>query len=142
MRKMIALLGLFYFYVGNSHAQLIPFKDNATQLYGYKSPTGAIIITPKYSMANVFHSGLAAVNQGAVVSNVTANGGKWGFIDSTGTLVIPMVYDYVQDFKGDSARVVKNRKKIMIDKSGKVIDQIKRYTILRDTAPVDWKKKQ
>lgn len=142
MKRIIFLLGLFYFYANTTRAQLIPFKDAETQLYGYKSPTGAIRIVPQYSMANIFHSGMAAVNKGAVVTNVTANGGKWGYIDSTGTLVIPMVYDYAQDFKGDSAKVVKGRKKYLIDKKGNIIDQVKRYTIFRSANPIDWEKKQ
>lgn len=142
MQRWIILMGLISFLSNNIHAQLVPFKDNATQLYGYKSPTGAIIVAPQYSMANPYHSGLAAVNKGAVVSGPTANGGKWGFLDSAGHISIPMVYDYVQDFRGDSARVVKDRKKYLIDRNGKVIDQTKRYTIFRSTTPVDWKTKQ
>ncbi|MFT4204501.1 MAG: WG repeat-containing protein [Chitinophagaceae bacterium] len=142
MNRIIFLLGLFCFFTQALCAQLTPFKDEATRLYGYKSPTGAIRISPRYNMANGFRSGMAAVNKGAVVTNVTANGGKWGYIDSTGNLVIPMIYDYVQDFKGDSARVVRDGKKYLIDKKGKIIDQTKRYTLLRATEPVDWEKKQ
>ncbi len=142
MKSIAFLSGLLCFCVHIAQAQLSPFKDEATQLYGYKSPSGAIRITPQYSMANAFHSGMAAVNKGAIVTNVTANGGKWGYIDSTGSLVIPMVYDYAQDFKGDSAKVVKGRKKYLIDKKGNIIDQIKRYTIYRSANPIDWDKKQ
>ncbi|PZP49293.1 MAG: hypothetical protein DI598_08220 [Pseudopedobacter saltans] len=140
--KMFLILTISLLSFHMVSAQLTPFKDKETQLYGYKSPTGAIIVAPQYSMANAFRNGMAAVNKGAVVKNVTANGGKWGFLDSAGHVAIPLIYDYVQDFRGDSARVVKGRKKYLIDKTGKVIDEIRRYEIIRHPDPIDWKAKQ
>lgn len=142
MKIVIMILGLFSLVFNIAKAQLIPFKDSGTQLYGYKSPTGAIIVAPQYNMANAFRNGMAAVNKGATVSNVTANGGKWGYIDSAGHLTIPLIYDYVQDFRGDSARVVKDRKRYLINKKGKILDEIKRYEIIRHPTPIDWKSKQ
>lgn len=35
-------------------------------------------------------------------------GGKWGYADSTGAIVIPCTYDYASDFKGRRAMVGKN----------------------------------
>lgn len=141
-RKILYLIVLIFCNIVTSKAQLTPFKDDETKLYGYKSPTGAIIVAPQFTMAYAFRDGMAAVNKGAVVNNMSANGGKWGFLDSTGHIAIPLIYDFVQDFKGDTARVAKGRKKFMIDKKGKIINQIKRYEIIRHTDSIDWKTKQ
>lgn len=54
------------------------------------------IIAPQYEDAQTFSEGLAAVKQG----------GKWGFIDETGKVVIPFQYDYVGRFSEGRALVL------------------------------------
>ena len=43
---------------------------------------------------------------------------KWGFIDKTGHLLIPLQYDYAWNFKEDVAAVKQNGKWGFIDKAG------------------------
>ena len=140
MKKILVILFVF---IGMQQlsAQLTPYRDSATHLYGFKDTAGNIIVNPQYDMANFFSDGRAAVNKGAIVTNVNASGGKWGYIDTTGKIIIPLKYDFAQDFRKDTARVVKDRMKFLIDKNGKIIDQTKYYKITRFDTPVDWEKK-
>ncbi|MFT5860416.1 MAG: hypothetical protein ACI865_002529 [Flavobacteriaceae bacterium] len=55
---------------------------------GFINAKGREIIKPQFAWAYDFHSGRAAVY----------NGDKWGFIDTTGTLVIPFLYDQVRNY--------------------------------------------
>ena len=43
---------------------------------------------------------------------------KWGFIDKSGKAVVPIIYDYVSDFKDGLAGAEKDNKWYVIDKSG------------------------
>lgn len=99
---------------------------------------GKIIVNPQYTMAEHFSDGRAAVNKGAVIQFQNVNGGKWGFVDSIGTLVIPMDYDFVQPFKDGKARVVKDHKKMLIDKAGNYIDETKVYYLYPNNKPINW----
>ena len=47
--------------------------------------------------------------------------GKWGFIDRTGKIVIPLQFDSVHDFHEGLALVTANAKKLFIDASGRVV---------------------
>jgi len=76
---------------------ITPFSDGLAYVtsgannHGYVDKTGKFIV--KYGdftyMANSFSSGLAWVEKS----------GKYGYIDTTGELVVPCVYDEVKDFK-------------------------------------------
>ena len=48
----------------------------------------------------------------------TGKGVKWGFIDKTGHLLIPLQYDFAWNFKEDVAAVKQNGKWGYIDKAG------------------------
>jgi hypothetical protein len=48
-------------------------------------------------------------------------GGKWGFIDRTGRLVIPMRFDYVDRFSEGLALVSAGGERLYIDKRGKAV---------------------
>jgi hypothetical protein len=95
-------------------------KDGFAQLssnhkWAFVNNSGKIITPFKYDIANMrghygggyeFHQGLAAVNVGGKFQTFDAdyswNGGKWGFIDTTGKEVIPCQYDNVsQDANGN-----------------------------------------
>jgi hypothetical protein len=45
--------------------------------------------------------------------------GKWGFIDKTGRVVIPLIYDYVEPFHEGLCRFLKDGKYGFIDKTGR-----------------------
>ncbi len=57
------------------------------------------------------HDGLAVVNKD----------GKWGFIDKTGKVVIPLQYDYASNFSEGLALVKKDGKSGFVDKTGKAV---------------------
>ena len=63
-------------------------KDSTYSLYGYMNYSGEWINTPDYLHAEPFYEGLAAV---------CGKDGKWGMIDKTGNVVIPMVFDSISD---------------------------------------------
>lgn len=48
---------------------------------------------------------------------------KYGFIDKTGTVVIPLQYDDVSHFYKDLAEVKKDGQIFYIDKIGKIVSQ-------------------
>lgn len=47
--------------------------------------------------------------------------GKWGFVDKTGQVVVPLQYDYAWGFHGGLSVVVSNDKRGFIDKTGQVV---------------------
>ena len=55
--------------------------------YGFKKDD-IVVVPPKYVDARNFREGLASVNLD----------GKWGYIDKSGTEVIPPIYDNAWDF--------------------------------------------
>lgn len=96
-------------------------KDN---LYGYIDKEGKIAIEPRFTWAKDFRNGLAAVQ-----TRLEA-GGKWGFINTAGEMVIDAVYDEVEDFTRDYIRVYKyeSLKYAILDKTGRMIHS-DRYSI-------------
>ena len=63
-------------------SDLIPFRKG--DLFGYSDTNFKILIAPAYSRADFFHNGMAQV----------CKGDKYGFINTKGDLIIPMIYDY------------------------------------------------
>ncbi len=107
---------------------LTPFKDSKTNLYGYKNVAGELVVKCVYAFASRFSEGYAAVNKGGKVSvmdefsnDFVVNGGKWGYINEAGTLVIPLQFDAADVFESGFAIVESNGKKAFIDVSGKKI---------------------
>jgi WG containing repeat len=93
---------------------------------GYFDRNGKIAIETKFDDARTFSEGLAAVNVGAKwirqFPMARLGGGKWGFVDKTGKLLIPMQFDYV-DYRGFSdglALVGADDRYVFIDTKGKV----------------------
>jgi hypothetical protein len=82
---------------------------------------GNVVIQPRYEEAGDFSEGLAAV-----YSN-----GKVGYIDKTGALAIPLVFEPYEDivafgaFHEGLARIVQQGKYGFIDKTGKVVIECK-----------------
>ena len=89
-------------------------KDN---LYGYINKEGKVVIDPRFTWAKDFCTGLAAVQ-----TKMDA-GGKWGFINTAGDIVIDAVYDEVEDFTKDYTRAYRydSLKYFILDKTGKII---------------------
>ncbi|MCL1903896.1 MAG: WG repeat-containing protein, partial [Oscillospiraceae bacterium] len=72
----------------------------------YNGKTGALVKTfEDYAYVGLFNNGRALVNKGGTrrdeYGNVT--GGKWGFIDKTGSEVLPCRYDWADDFSEEVA---------------------------------------
>lgn len=107
---------------------LNPYKDPKTGLYGFKNANDKVIIACKYAFVYPFSEGLAAVNLGGKVgfdaeytNDYFVNGGKWGYINETGKLIIPTKYEAAEFFYDGFAIVELNGKKAFITKSGKQI---------------------
>ncbi len=69
-------------FIGKYAEGLAPAKKDS--LYGYIDIKGTWVIKPKYNGAEAFNNGLAAVSKGPYLEE------KWGFIDHTGKVVIPL----------------------------------------------------
>jgi hypothetical protein len=87
-------------------------KQAAHWLHGFMDLTGKVVIQPKFSNAQAFHEGLAAVK----FSN-----DLWGFIDKKGRIIVPGRFNEVGRFSEGLARVVVDRRHGFIDKTGKYI---------------------
>lgn len=119
-----------------------PFQDAATELYGYRDCNGEIAIEAKFLAADAFtEGGIAAVvdekgwlyidRQGKSVirpmiydngpdyfSEGLARfiaGGKYGFFDETGRIVLPAQYDFAFPFENGAARVGQDCRLEMVD---------------------------
>lgn len=123
------------------------FHDDATGLSGYKNKAGAIVIPAQYREAYPFGpGGIAAVNQpgpgfgfidphGTLIARAHAMdngpdyfqdklariigpGGKVGYIDSAGTIVIAPRFDEAMPFCNGKAAVKLAGQDLTIDKTG------------------------
>jgi hypothetical protein len=104
------------------------FSDGLAQVtyngkYGFIDKTGNEIIPCTYDFARSFSDGLAAVNIGGkwteidpvfkqvfkgLDNYISFEGGKWGFIDTGGKVVIQLQYDHAESFKDGKATVKLN----------------------------------
>jgi len=98
--------------------EIVPTNDVPEEKPEEKIET--VIISDIYDFAYGFSEGLAAVNKGGTISAGTHDlkGGKWGFIDVKGQLVIPMRYDSVGSFSCGLAQVKEGNRIHFIDKKG------------------------
>jgi hypothetical protein len=113
-----------------------PFSDGLAAFAvkrkcGYFDRQGKVVVDPKYDDVKEFSEGLAAVNEGAKSERSMVPlllGGKWGFIDKTGRLIVPLQFDRVdpKGFSDGKALVQSNGKWSFIDKAGKVVIEPKR----------------
>ncbi len=79
-------------FIGRYAEGLAPAKKDS--LYGYIDLKGNWIIKPKYNGAEVFSNGLAAVSKGPYLEE------KWGFIDHSGKIIIPItIYSNFDPYK-------------------------------------------
>ena len=99
---------------------LIPFFDSNKDKYGFIDISGKLHVKCKYSDAQPFSDGLAAVERGYH---------NWGFIDKTGKEVVECRYDEVGEFSNGLAPVKKDGKWGFIDKTGKELVECKYYKV-------------
>ena len=104
--------------------------------YGLFDYDGYKITPLKYSEINNFTSnGLARVNVGGILEeerdpilrNIewVCNGGQYGYVDTSGKEILPIKYDFADDFENELAWVKINYKEGFINKTGKEIIPIK-----------------
>ena len=90
-----------------------------TAKFGFIADTGEIVVAPTYSFARAFSGGFAAVCDGCKVESDGEHsrhvGGKWGYVDRDGKLVIPAQYDEAGSFEDGKAEVVLAGKTSTID---------------------------
>ena len=118
LMKKILIFALLIINSFASHSQNYE-KFESNNKVGFKNKDGKIMIPATFHAAwNKFSDGLVGVH----------NGKKWGYIDSTGKLIIPYKYDEVSEFCGGVALVyVLDRKNYdndrmgCVDKTGKEI---------------------
>lgn len=101
-------IGNYYARIGEYHEGLCPVKIN--DKWGYIDYTGKLVIDTIYDYVYSFSEGLAHVEKGKE---------SW-FINKNGKKVI-FVEEVITDFVCNRAAVVKNGKKCLIDKTGKII---------------------
>lgn len=136
-------------------AMVIKSIDNQ-QKFGFINSTGKVAIPPKFDVAHEFSDGLALVKQdkqqffidktGKKVIDLSpypqvqsfSNGlakvgtswdcdNKYGFIDTTGKLVIPTQFTSAEDFSDGLALVEKDEKQFFIDTTGKQAIDLSQY---------------
>lgn len=107
------------------------FSEGMAALYENKkfkfiNRTGEKVINKEYNLALPFSEGLAAVNDGgnstyffwSLNEKKMTVGGKWGFIDKKGKLIIEMLYDGVSKFENGLAIVRDDKHWFYINKDG------------------------
>jgi hypothetical protein len=71
----------------NADMSLVPYRKG--DLWGYASPDKMIIVNPQYEEANLFSEGYASVKKG----------GKFGYINKEGNVMIPFKYFTAKPFQ-------------------------------------------
>lgn len=80
---------------------------------------GEVTAKPKYDKIYSFSNGMAQVRVGDEET------GKYGYINDKGKTVVQPIYDTALDFHNGRAIVSKNKKFFVVDKNGKVVNEIK-----------------
>ncbi len=89
-------------------------------LYGYYRVDGTPLLEPNYAFAGAFHDGLAVVSLSGEWGRMARfQGGRYGYVDSEGTLVIPMQYLRAFPFAEERAFAVNAEGVlVLLDKTG------------------------
>ena len=85
------------------------YKIKKDKKWGFCNKEGKIIINPIYLDVQEFSEGLVGAQN---------SGGKYGYIDDSGNILIEFKYDWVKGFKEGYAYVRHNKKAGYIDKKG------------------------
>jgi hypothetical protein len=98
--------------IGNEPSNEAIFIALKEKTYFYYTIAGTLLFTGNYELAGTFVSGKAYFVQE----------GKYGFIHSTGKVIIPPQYDWVENFKHNGLARVKQLEKFgVMDTTGKMI---------------------
>ena len=89
------IIDFHYEHLGNFKEGLATFRLTDDSRLGYINTKGKVVIAPIWNAALDFSEGLAAVAMGDDENS------KWGFIDSTGKVIIEPQYDEVTPDVGD-----------------------------------------
>ena len=94
-------------------------------LYGFYWPDGSQLAAPVYSAAGDFHNGMAAVSLSGSRSDtedgaVLLTGGRFGYVDISGALAVPMKYSRTFPYSEDRAFAVDAESGVLVllDRSG------------------------
>jgi len=107
-----------------------PFSDglskvSVNQKIGFINPKGQIVIIPQFDWACSFYNGraLVEIKKDTLKSLIKLRDKEsmYGYIDKTGKMVIPAIFESASNFDGDLAEVRLNGKQCYIDKNGKII---------------------
>jgi hypothetical protein len=95
------------------------FRIKKNEKIGFANMQGEIVIEPQFDSASPFINGYAAVCVGGQLilehEIYFIKGGKWGFINKSGKLVVPLIYDRAWSVENGKALVEKNKERISID---------------------------
>jgi len=100
-------------------------RFRAGEKIGFFDKKGKVVIQAKYAFARPFSEGLAAVcdscKEVLEAEHTAVTGGKWGFINTRGDLVIPLQFEDAGSFENGKAKVKANGAWKYIDKKGAVV---------------------
>lgn len=121
MKRIVTLLLAFcmtFSTIGFVNAEAASAKG-----YGFIDREGKIVIEPQFQYAYSFHSNRARIFTGTMSSwGNYPEEGYYGYIDSTGTEIIPLIYEGADDFaENGKAIVCKNGKYGIIDVDGNTV---------------------
>ena len=96
------------------------WKVKLDDKYGYLDSVLNLAVPIEYNVSYGFKNGYAAVNIGGAYNQYyTVEGGKWGFVDKTGKVIVPVQYDDVESFNAEGiAKVTLNGEKYSINTKG------------------------
>ena len=99
-----------------------PFNTSVNIIEGQTAQLdGSLQLSNGYADANTKYGFVGEYDDNGLA--IVIQKGKWGVIDKTGQIVIPLVYDYIYigKFSEGLASVEQNGKRGLIDKTGKVV---------------------
>jgi hypothetical protein len=151
--KSLLLLSIAFALSANASAQKLEpalIQTMGGEKIGYKNPAGQVVIKPRFEEANVFLNGYATVRiagrWGMIdstgreilplkyreldyfvegLAGASLDGKKFGFVNTTGTVVIPFTFDGVGSFSEGRATAIMGRKCALINKKGALLTPYK-----------------
>ncbi len=104
-----------YEFLGSVHNGLASFRTN--DIVGFINIKGQEIIKPQFDWVGDFSEGLCVVRN----DNGKIGSGKYGYIDTTGKVVIDIKFQYANNFENGQAKFELNNLWGAIDKTGRVV---------------------
>ncbi len=96
--------------------------DSESLGWGYIDRNGNVVIEPQFDYAYPFTAGRAKIFAGSLDDNGYPDEGLYGYIDETGKIVIPEIYQKASDFSENGLAVVcQNEKYGVIDTNGNTV---------------------